>query len=409
MHDAIAVAVFVVSYALIATRRLSLLPIGRPAGALLGAVAMVLLGVLSPADALAAIDGATIVLLFGMMALAAYLERSGAFARLTALATRALGTPRALLLGVAIAPGVLSAFLLNDAVCLFLAAPLAELCTRRSLPHGPYLIALATSANIGSAATLIGNPQNMIVGSLSGYGFVAFLAAVGPAAVVGLAVNAGLLFWYYARRLPDAHAPDRAPAPEAAPARVARLPLVVTVALVVALLAGVHLGLAVLTAVMVLVLADRREPTETFARVDWPLLVFFACLFVVVRGLDSTGLVAAAFAALEGQLSLDTAPGLAELSAFLAIGSNVVSNVPMVLLVGPHLAALGQPERAWALVAFVTTVAGNLTLIGSVANLIVAERAHPHHDLGFLEYLRFGALSTLLVLCAGVPVVYLAT
>ena len=407
MHDAIAVAVFVVSYALIATRRLSLLPIGRPAGALLGAVAMVLLGVLSPPEALAAIDGATIVLLFGMMALAAYLERSGAFAHLTALATRALRTPRRLLLGVAIAPGLLSAILLNDAVCLFLAAPLAELCTRRGLPHGPFLIALATSANIGSAATLVGNPQNMIVGSLSGYGFVPFLAAVGPAAAVGLAVNAALLLLYYARRLPDAYASD--PAPEAPRARVARLPLVVTAALVVALLAGVHLGLAVLGAVMVLVLADRREPTETFARVDWPLLVFFACLFVVVRGLDSTGLVAAAFAALEGQLSLDTAPGLAELSAFLAVGSNVVSNVPMVLLVGPHLAALGQPERAWALVAFVTTVAGNLTLIGSVANLIVAERAHPHHDLGFVEYLRFGAVSTLAVLLAGVPVVYLVT
>ncbi|HEY8430218.1 MAG TPA: hypothetical protein VIL20_17675, partial [Sandaracinaceae bacterium] len=82
-----------------------------------------------------------------------------------------------------------------------------------------------------------------------------------------------------------------------------------------------------------------------------------------------------------------------------------VSNVPMVLLTGPHLAELGEPERAWALVAFVTTVAGNLTLVGSVANLIVVERARAHYELGFLEYLRFGAASTILVLFAGVPLV----
>lgn len=399
----VAVLVFVLTYALIASRRLSLLPIGRPAGALLGAVLMVALGVLAPAEALDAVDGATLVLLFAMMLLSAYLERSGLFDRLVRFAVARSGGPRGLLLATAVAPGVLSAFLLNDAVCLFLAAPLVSLCADRRLPFAPYLLALATSANIGSAATLVGNPQNMIVGSLSGYGFVPFMLAVGPAALVGLAINAALLFLVFGRRLPAAFAD--APLPSQREGARPRLTLAVVLAIVLGLLVGLDLGFTVLAGVMVLVLADRKEPQEAFAKVDWSLLVFFACLFVVVAGLESTGLVRESWKALRAQVSLHEPSGLAVLTALLTLGSNLVSNVPMVLLTGPHLAELGEPERAWALVAFVTTVAGNLTLVGSVANLIVVERARAHYELGFLEYLRFGAASTILVLFAGVPLV----
>jgi Na+/H+ antiporter NhaD/arsenite permease-like protein len=404
---AIAVGIFALTYVLIASRRLALLPIGRPAGALLGAVLMVAFGVLSPERALAAVDDATILLLFAMMLLSAYLERSGLFSILATRAVVVCKTPRALLFAVAIVPGILSAFLLNDAVCLFLALPLADLCKARGLPFGPFLIALATSSNIGSAATLVGNPQNMIVGSLSDYGFVAFIAAVGPAAMVGLLVNALLLFVYYARRLPSCYA-DAAPIPET-PGKNMPLTIAIVVAITVGLFAGLDLAFTVLAGVMLLVLIDRKEPSVALGKVDWSLLVFFACLFIVVAGLDSTGLVRVAWEALRDRIALDQAPGLALLSALLTIGSNVVSNVPMVLLTGPHLADLGEPARAWALVAFVTTVAGNLTLVGSVANLIVAERARAHYELGFFEYLRFGAVSTLLVLAAGVPLVYLMT
>lgn len=400
---AVALAVFVLSYALIASRRLSLLPIGRPAGALLGAVLMVALGVLTPSRALASVDGQTLVLLFAMMLLSAYLERSGLFDRLVRFAIARSGGPRGLLLATAIVPGVLSAFLLNDAICLFLSAPLVQICSERRLPFSPYLLALATSANLGSAATLVGNPQNMIVGSLSAYGFVPFLVAVGPAALVGLAINAALLLLVFGRRLPPAFA--EAPLPAEPTSSRPRLTLAVVLAIVLGLFFGFDLGFTVLAGVMLLVLADRREPSEALAKVDWSLLVFFAALFVVVAGLESTGLVRDAWLALRSHISLHEPSGLAVLTAILTIGSNVVSNVPMVLLTGPHLAALGDPDRAWALVAFVTTVAGNLTLVGSVANLIVVERARAHYELGFLEYLRFGAASTVLVLMAGVPLV----
>lgn len=405
----IAAGVFLLTYALIASRRLAILPIGRPAGALLGAVLMVALGVLTPARALASVDGATIALLFAMMLLSAYLERSGLFARLSALAIAIARGPRGLLLAVAIAPGVLSAFLLNDAVCLFLAAPVVSLCRVRRLPFGPYLLALATSANLGSAATLVGNPQNMIVGSLSGYRFVPFLTAVGPAAAAGLAINAALLFLIYGARLPARFAEPDEPVEAKVEAHHPRLTIAVTLAIVLGLLFDLDLAFTVLAGVMVLVIADREEPVEALRRVDLALLIFFASLFVVVAGLESTGFVSDAWSLLRPHVSLDTASGLAVLTALLTAGSNLVSNVPMVLLTGPHLAELGSPERAWALVAFVTTVAGNLTLVGSVANLIVVERAREHYDLGFFEYLRFGVVSTLLALAAGVPLVVLMT
>lgn len=336
-----------------------------------------------------------------------YLERSRLFGGLSHLAVSFARGPRGLLLTVAIAPGVLSAFLLNDAVCLFLAAPLVRLCAARRLPFGPYLLALATSANLGSAATLVGNPQNMIVGSLSDYRFVPFLTAVGPAALVCLAINAALLASIYGQSLPArfADAPVEAPTES----HHLRLSLLVTLGIVVGLLFDLDLAFTVLVGVMVLVLVDRKEPAEAMRKVDWSLLAFFASLFMVVSGLESTGLVRDAWAALRPHLSLETPSGLTVLTALLTAGSNLVSNVPMVLLAGPHLAELGNPERAWALVAFITTVAGNLTLVGSVANLIVVERAKDHYDLGFLEYLRFGVISTLLTLAAGVPLVVLMT
>ncbi len=407
MTTALTVAVFAITYVLIATRRLSLLPIGRPAGALLGAVGMVAVGALSPGEALRAVDGNTIVLLFALMGLSACLDRSGLFDRLGEGILRTCRTPPALLVWVALVPGVLSAFLLNDAVCLFFAPVVVDVCARGRLPMTPYLVALATSANIGSAATLVGNPQNVLVGSLSGVGFLEFARVVGPAAAAGLVVNAALLLVYYARALP-ASLPAPVPTPPRAGARPG-LTLAVTLVLVSGFFLGFDLAFCTLGGVMVLVLADRKEPDEVFAAIDWTLLVFFSCLFVVVAGLAQTGLADRAWAASRAYVSLDDPLGLAGLAAALTVGSNVVSNVPIVLLVGPHLAELGNPERAWALTAFVTTVAGNFTLVGSVANVIVAEKAKSHHTLGFFEHLRFGVVSTALVLAVGVPLVVSAT
>lgn len=394
---------FVLSWALIASRRLSWLPIGRPAGALLGAVGMVAVGALSPEQALAAVDLSTLSLLLGMMLVTAWLERAGWFAWSAHRALSVARTPLRLLFAVAWASALLSAVLVNDTVCLFLTPLVLVVVRRGGLPPGPYLLALATSANLGSAATLVGNPQNMLIGAMSGVGFAPFLGAVGPAALAGLLVHTALLWAMYGRGLAAAGPlPDPGPAPPLA--RDARLVAAVTVAVGLGLLAGLHLGFTALAGAVALMVLDRREPVEALARVDWSLLLFFAGLFVVVEGLAATGLPDRAWDAAAPSIALDGAGGLAALTAALVVGSNVVSNVPLVLLVGPRLAAMGDPDLAWPLLGLVTTVAGNLTLIGSVANVIVAEQAKEHYELGFFEYLALGVPSTVLVLAVAVPI-----
>lgn len=402
-HSAIYV-IFIITYLLIASRRLSLIPIGRPAGALLGAVLMVLFGALTPSETYRAVDHDTILLLFGTMVLTVYLERARFFDWAAHGVLSVCRTPARLLWATALLSGGLSALLVNDTVCLFLTPVVITACNRAGLPLGPYLIALATSANIGSAATLVGNPQNMIIGSMSGLAFSRFIGLAGPAAGVGLVVNGLLLWLYYGRTLTQRMGDETV---GEAPQRADHLWLVivVTVGVICGFFMGFHLGYTTLAGVMVLVLADRKDPRDVFGRVDWALLLFFCCLFIVVAGLAKTGLVDRCWSASAEYLSLVETRGIVLFSALMTVGSNLVSNVPMVLLAGPHMCEFGQTDLGWVLLAYTTTVAGNFTLIGSVANIIVAERARDHYRLGFFEYLRFGLVSTVLVMTAGVATI----
>ncbi len=398
-----AALVFVLTYVLISTRRLRLLPIGRPAGALTGAVLMVVLGVLSPEAAWSAIDGDTIILLFSLMVLTGYLAGDGLFAWVSALVLRRCQSPHALLLLLSGASAGLSALWMNDTVCLFLTPVVVAICRQRGLPLAPYLIALATSANVGSAATLVGNPQNMLIGTMSGISFARFLWLSLPAAVVGFVINYGFLVLYYGRRLrQQASAAAAAAEPSTPIGPYLRLDLVIVLAILVGYFAGIHLGLTTLSGVLVRLLAERRDPQAVFNRVDWTLLLFFSGLFIVVAGLVAVGWVDVLWGAAGHWVHTRDGAGFATFSAFMVAGSNLVSNVPMVLVSGPHLAAIDASELTWALMGWTTTAAGNLTLIGSVANIIVAESAREHYDLGYFEYLRFGLVATPVVVAGGV-------
>lgn len=401
----VVVLVFAATYLLVATRRLAWLPIGRVGGALLGAAVMVAIGALTPAQSFAAIDHDTILLLFAMMLLIAYLERGGLFERIALGALLLARTPVQLLVLVSLLAAGLSAVFVNDAVCLLLTPVVIRVAARAGLPLAPYLLAICTSANLGSAATLVGNPQNMIIGSLSGLGFTTFMRLAGPPALVGVAINTGLLWLYYRRRLPAG--PLTAPAEPATPATPLD-PLVVPVTLLVVagFFAGAHLGYAALVGALVFVVRDREPPEAALARVDWGLLVFFCGLFIVVQALAGTGLVDLVWSG-AAPPQLDTPLQLAGFSGLVAAGSNLVSNVPMVLLAGPQIGQFADPTLAWVALGVATTVAGNLTLLGSVANLIVAEQARRHHELGFFEYLRFGAVSTLVILPVSVAILWL--
>jgi len=282
--------------------------------------------------------------------------------------------------------------------------------TNYRLPYGPFLIALATSANIGSAATLVGNPQNMIIGSFSGLGFGYFIKWAAPPAFAGLLINVFLLWLFYRKKIPSGQLrPVKIKSELKVEIGQMALSLTVTLGIVIGFFSGLHLAYTALSGVMVLIVFEHREPKEVFSKVDWTLLVFFCCLFIVVMGLSKTGIVESAWRKSEHFLTFKEPSGIALFSLLMVLGSNIVSNVPMVMLAGPLIGNIGNESMGWILLSFTTTIAGNLTLIGSVANIIVAESAKKHYDLTFIEYLKFGLVSTVVVLAAGISIIYFIT
>ena len=395
----IALAVFAVTYILIAARRLSLLHVGRPAGALLGAVAMVLLGRLTPTEAYAAVDLNTIGLLFGMMILAGYLEEAGFFGALAAHTLRRSSSPTALLGAIVWVTGIASAFLMNDTVCLVMTPIVAALVMALRLDPLPYLLALATSANIGSVATLAGNPQNMLVGTASGIPYREYLLVMAPIAFLCLALNHILLLRVFRTRL----RPPTEGAPAEIPYRLRRPMLVKSLAalagVVLAWLLGADLSFAAVAGAATCILLNRFSPARILERLDWSLLLFFASLFVVIGGVARSGALDLARGFVPQSSGL---LGVAAFSALSVAGSNLFSNVPFVMAAGTWISGLPQPRLHWYLLALTSTFAGNLTLVGSMANLIVAELAKGLHPIGFREYFRYGVVITAATTLLGV-------
>jgi len=171
----LALTIFAGAYVGLGLGRLPPFRVDRTGVAIVGATAMVVAGVLDWNAAVAAVDARTLALLFGMMIVAAYLRLSGFFGLVTTWAMRRASTPVGALAAVVVAAGTLSALFVNDVICVVMAPLVVDLTRRLGLPPVPYLIALLTAANVGSVATLTGNPQNMLIGSFSAISYRAFL------------------------------------------------------------------------------------------------------------------------------------------------------------------------------------------------------------------------------------------
>jgi Na+/H+ antiporter NhaD/arsenite permease-like protein len=329
---------------------------------------------------------------------AAYLRLSGFFRLVTYAAVRRAHTPVGLLALIIVAAGVLSALFVNDVVCLVMAPIVLDLVRRLRLPPVPYLIALATAANVGSVATLTGNPQNMLVGSFSGISYRAFLLREAPVAVIGLALVFAVIWLAYRRRLPPA-LPAEALEERGAVHHALMIKTMAGVGvMLVAFLAGVPIALVAIGGAAYCLLTRRVNPDKVYREIDWGLLVLFTGLFVVIGGLEASGLTGEI-------LGWAGAVGLyrpAVLTAVTAVLSNLVSNVPAVLLFKAVIPTFGEPTRAWLLLAMASTLAGNLTILGSVANLIVVEQARGAGiQIGFLEYSKVGVPVTVATLLVG--------
>ncbi|KAK9039846.1 hypothetical protein V6N11_015032 [Hibiscus sabdariffa] len=400
--------------------------------------------VLTVDQAYEAIDLPILVLLFGTMVVSGYLERADAFKYL-----------------------VSSALFTNDTSCMVLTEFVLKIARQNNLPPEPFLLALASSANIGSTATPIGNPQNLVIATQGRVSFGEFITGILPATILGVLFNALLLMFVYGNKLSvkkdqedltagfvngkcvDSH--HFSPATMTVGSSVHHETLehransdpdnhwflngaywdysnqpcsqrwkkklwkscvyLVVVGMLISLLMGLNMSGTALTAALALVILDFKDAVPCLEKVSYSLLLFFCGMFVTVQGFNQTGIPSALWELMEPYAKIDEMSGLAVLALVILVLSNLVSNVPTVLLLGARMAAsaaLISPafeKKAWLILAWVSTVAGNLSLLGSAANLIVCEQAcrvpHLGYTLTFWNHLKFGVPSTLLVTAMG--------
>jgi Na+/H+ antiporter NhaD/arsenite permease-like protein len=393
-----AAAIFIITYAGVALGRIPGFRLDRAGIALTGAALMMAVGAITPEEAYRAIDLDTLALLLGMMIVVAHLKLSGFFRLVTAWALAHAHSPLVLLATVALTTGALSAFLVNDAVCLVMTPLVIEVTRSLRRDPIPYLLAVAMASNVGGTATITGNPQNMIVGAVSRIPYTAFAAALTPVAAIGLLVVIGLLaaLWWGEFRSPaqltTKPSPPRLHRPQLVKA------VLIAFGVIVAFFIGVPVAKAAILGGALLLITRAIKARKVYREIDGSLLLMFAGLFVVVAAAEKILFTPEVVGAVQA-FHLDNAYIL---TAATAVISNIISNVPAVLALKPFVQGLGDQHRIWLVIAMSATLAGNLTLVGSVANLIVAERARTAGiAISFGAYCRAGVPLTVITLAIG--------
>jgi Na+/H+ antiporter NhaD/arsenite permease-like protein len=391
-----AYAVFLGSYLVFAIGKFPGMKIDRPGAAIIGGVLMVAFRVVLPQNALHFIDFSTIVLLFSMMLIVGYLRLAGFFEWIAELILMRL-RPHHLLPTVIFICGLLSAFFVNDIICLVMVPFVLSASRRLGVRPIPYLLAVATASNIGSVATITGNPQNMLIGSLSGIRYSSFLLYLAPVAVVGLLLDWLVLHVAFSRAGMTDPSPARAVADLAGDRSSLIKPGIVVLVVLGGFVAGVPPAMMAALGAAMMLMTRTRDPHQAYRQVDWGILVFFVGLFVIVGGAEKAGLA---------DMLLDFArtrnlqsPGI--FTVVVAALSNLVSNVPAVMLLKSVVPGFANSHSGWLILAMASTLAGNLTITGSVANIIVVEGARPEVHISFRDYFRVGLPVTLLTLGFG--------
>ena len=393
------VAVFAVVYLGMILGGLPFLQLDRTGIALLGAIAIVGLGVLTPEEAALSIHLPTLLLLFSFMVISAQMRLGGFYTQVTLQIAELRLSPPALLAVVIAVVGALSAVFSNDIICLAIAPVLADACLARRLDPVPYLLGLACAANVGSAATLIGNPQNMLIGQVLELSFPSyFLEAVVPV-LLGLAATWGVIAWQTRggwRTVLDDPPPERRQEQDYAPYdrwQTMKGLAVATALLAVFLFSDLPRDVAALAGAGLLLMSRKLHSDKMLGLVDWELLILFIGLFVVNHALEQTGLTQSAVQSLADAGVALAEPGPLFVATLLL--SNVVSNVPAVMLLLP---AATEPFSG-PMLALVSTLAGNLFIVGSIANIIVVAAARRRGiAIGWRSHARAGVPVTLITL-----------
>ena len=392
----IPIGIFIVTYVLIAFESHTWSYLDRTAAAFCGAVAMVLAGALTLPAAYRAINWDTIIFLLGIMILVAHFRVSGFFDWI-ALRVSAMARSRTELLTLLVfTSGFLSAFFVNDTICLIFTPIVLAVTDRLEVPATPYVVALATSANIGSVMSVTGNPQNALIGVSAGFTFLGFLAHLAPVAIFGLALNVLILRAFFRKDLEAGPLAARPVMDAPSLNRTLLLKCGIALSLVLVLwIMNFSFPLVAISVGALILLIGRVKSQEIHEHVDWTLLLFFASLFVVIQGLETSGLVSYLIARFLPGFHGGVLAQLSSLSGAMLVLSNLVSNVPAVILFRPLVRSLANRHFVWLALASASTLAGNCTPFSSVANLIVLQQANRRVKITFWQFTRVGIVVTL--------------
>jgi len=404
----ISLVIFIITYTGIIFTRLPWINVDRPSAAFFGAVAMVLFGILSIDEAIHAIDFNTILLLLGMMIIIATLQLDGFFSLIATKTITYSRNQRRLLVFIVFVTGISSAFLVNDAVVLIFTPVIIIICQQSQLNPLPFLMAEILSSNIGSAMTITGNPQNMLIGINSCISYSRFLFQLLPVSLLGMIMIVFVVRWVYKKefttkkKLITNH--------DEFSYNFSSMKLSVPVFLLVIIffflgkLFSLSIPLISLTGASLILIFGKIKPSKVIQKVDWVLLLFFASLFIVVEGIEKTGITRELISSPILHEDLKSI-GIIHLTSLFM--SQIVSNVPYTVLMLPVMNQ-HQSELLWLCLASAATLAGNATLIGAMANLIVAESASSFGiKIRFNEFLKSGLLTTFLSFLISIAVFYL--
>ncbi len=387
--------IFILTYVFIAAQKVNA-RLDRASVALIGATAMIVSGVLTLKEAVKSVDYDTIILLFGMMVISAYLGSSGFFDFVAGRIITKARSGKRLLLIITLTSALLSSILVNDVVCIFMTPIVVRIALLSDINPIPLLLALSTSANIGSCATIVGNPQNMLIAMKTHLSFMEFLKTLAPVSAISLVFCYLLLYAIFRSDL-ERFRPRKI---EFSVDRGLMIRTLMVLTITVALFVSEALPIpvsALVGATLAFIFGGRR-PREIIKNIDWNLLIFFSALFIVVAGFEKGGWLN--YFKFTG---LKTLRDYMIFSAVTTILSNLISNVPFVMVALPFV----KGKKMAYLLAMSSTFAGNLTLIGSVANIIVAETAESLGvRISFKDYLKIGIPLTLLSVLIGTLMIY---
>jgi Na+/H+ antiporter NhaD/arsenite permease-like protein len=403
-----ALIIFIITYIGIIFTRLPKINIDRPSAAFFGAVAMVVFGVLRFDDAVKTVDYNTIALLLGMMIIISTLQLDGFFSLIAEKTLSWSGTPFRLLVFITFVTGIASAFLVNDAVVLLFTPVIIAICRTSGLNPIPYLMAEILSSNIGSAMTITGNPQNMLIGINSGIDYATFFGKLLPVSLLGMTVIVFVVRWIYRSQFASNAAISFKTHEFEYKYESMKFSVPIFIGVIVMFFLGklLHLSIPVIALVgaSLILIFGRVRPSEVIKNVDWVLLLFFASLFIVVEGAVKAGLMNTFIHShgLSGNLG-----GIIKMHGLSLFMSQIVSNVPYTVMMLPVLKPINS-EILWLSLASASTLAGNATIIGAMANLIVIESAEKQGiKIKFFEFFKVGIVVTLLSFVISVAVLWM--